>query len=401
MKGLSIPLILLYLNICHFEVQAQSCTSAQLLSLNKFATQSSSVSNYFASFAFDGNYSNFSHTNWVAPQPWLQVDLGSTYQISSIKFLNRVDCCGYRLIGFKIFASEQNDFSNINQPAIHSYNGPALTDGQEYTIPNLNTKARYIRIWATTVVDSILNLAEFEVFGCQILATPAWVTATTNSSSQITLNWPTVANATSYHIDRATNNSFTTDLVQFSALSNSYVSAGLNPGTTYYYRVRAVNSTSISANSSNVNATTWPSSETPNQWFSSAASIYYPNTGSVHIGKSNVSTGLEQGYALFVANGIKTEKLKLEIATAGGWADHVFDKKYQLLPIPKLKSFIDKNKHLPGFPSTNKIIENGGYEMGEMLKKQQEAIENLHLYIIQLENKLTVLEQKLESKKGD
>ena len=109
---------------------------------------------------------------------------------------------------------------------------------------------------------------------------------------------------------------------------------------------------------------------------------------------------MEPGYALFVASGIKTEKLKLEIATAGGWADHVFDKKYQLLPIPKLKSFIDKNKHLPGFPSTNKILENGGYEMGEMLKKQQEAIENLHLYIIQLENKLTVLEQKLESKEG-
>ncbi|MBK8633300.1 MAG: hypothetical protein IPN72_06945 [Saprospiraceae bacterium] len=118
------------------------------------------------------------------------------------------------------------------------------------------------------------------------------------------------------------------------------------------------------------------------------------------IGKSNVSTGLEQGYALFVANGIKTEKLKLEIATAGGWAlTTCLIKSINCDPIPKLKSFIDKTNIYQGFHQTNEIIENGGMN-GDIWKKQQEAIENLHLYIIQLENSLTVLEQKLESKKG-
>ncbi|HMS66510.1 MAG TPA: fibronectin type III domain-containing protein [Saprospiraceae bacterium] len=232
-------------------------------------------------------------------------------------------------------------------------------------------------------------------------ASPTGVTSATNSCFQISVDWATTPTATSYQIDLATNNSFTSGLMTYCSSTNSYISTGLNANTTYYYRVRAVNDAGISENSNHVNSTTYSTGcDSQNQWFTSGSSIYYPNTGSVHIGKSNVSTGLEQGYALFVANGIKTEKLKLEIATAGGWADHVFDKKYQLLPIPTLKSFIDRNKHLPGFPSTNTIVENGGYELVDMLKKQQEAIENLHLYIIQLENKLTVLEQKLESKKG-
>jgi hypothetical protein len=230
---------------------------------------------------------------------------------------------------------------------------------------------------------------------------PTNVTAISNSTSQITVNWTAVVDATIYQIDRATNNTFSEGLTNFTSSTNSYVSTGLLAAITYFYRVRAVNAAGTSPNSvftSAITQTSGGGGGSSGNWVGAVTRSYHIDN--VHIGKSNTTTGTETDYSLFVAKGIKTEKYKLEIATAGGWADYVFNKDYKLTPINQLKNYIDKNKHLPNFPSTKEILNEGGYEMGDMIRRQQEAIEHLHLYIIELEKRLKVLENKKENSKG-
>ena len=90
-------------------------------------------------------------------------------------------------------------------------------------------------------------------------AAPSGLTATAASSSQINLNWTNNAtNQTGFQIDQATSSDFTQGLttVTVGANVNSYSATGLSAGTTYYYRVRAINANGDSADSSPVSATT-------------------------------------------------------------------------------------------------------------------------------------------------
>ncbi|MBI4945673.1 MAG: hypothetical protein HY840_04645, partial [Bacteroidetes bacterium] len=67
--------------------------------------------------------------------------------------------------------------------------------------------------------------------------------------------------------------------------------------------------------------------------------------------------------------------------------DFVFDKGYKLQPILEIEEFIIKNKHLPGVPSA-KEIENNGTDLQKMDGILLQKIEELTLYIIQLQKEL-------------
>ncbi len=66
-------------------------------------------------------------------------------------------------------------------------------------------------------------------------------------------------NETGFEIDRATNSAFSSGLITVTVGANitTYQSAGLNPSTTYYYRVRAtIGGANDSTNSNTAIATT-------------------------------------------------------------------------------------------------------------------------------------------------
>ncbi len=114
--------------------------------------------------------------------------------------------------------------------------------------------------------------------------------------------------------------------------------------------------------------------------------------GNVRIGNATVPTG----YKFAVAGKVICEEVKVKLASSG-WPDYVFDQKYRLMPLNELKKFIDTNKHLPGIPAAA-VVEKEGFEMGEMQRKLLEKVEELTLHILELDQKIRELENKLSAK---
>lgn len=124
-------------------------------------------------------------------------------------------------------------------------------------------------------------------------------------------------------------------------------------------------------------------------------------SGKVLIGDpAAVNLNTVNDYKLYVQTGILTEKVK--VALTANWADYVFEKNYTLKSLDDVKLFVNSNKHLPGIPSAQEIKDDGGFDLGEMDIKLLEKVEELTLYIIQLNDKNKELADrlaKLESEK--
>ena len=84
------------------------------------------------------------------------------------------------------------------------------------------------------------------------------------------------------------------------------------------------------------------------------------------------------------------EEVKVKLSSA--WPDYVFEENHQLMPVNKLSEFIKIHKHLPNIPSAQ-IIEKEGMELGDMQKKMMEKIEELTLYIIDLQKQVDDLQK--------
>ncbi len=105
------------------------------------------------------------------------------------------------------------------------------------------------------------------------------------------------------------------------------------------------------------------------------------NVGNIGIGT------LTPDHKLDVKGTIRAEEVKVDT----GWSDFVFDETYNLPSLTEVESFIKKNKHLPDIPSAREVKEEG-LAMSEMMTKQMQKIEELTLYIIELEKRIASLE---------
>jgi fibronectin type 3 domain-containing protein/putative cell wall-binding protein len=134
---------------------------------------------------------------------------------------------------------------------------------EQSTIDFINSKTGSIKkiiIFGGTdaVPESILESINPTTDGSNVSSipsTPANIAATAVSSSQITLTWDSVSGATSYNVYAATSSSGTYTNIA-TVTTPSYTNTGLWAGTTYYYKVQAVNSTGSSSYSAIASATT-------------------------------------------------------------------------------------------------------------------------------------------------
>ncbi len=106
--------------------------------------------------------------------------------------------------------------------------------------------------------------------------------------------------------------------------------------------------------------------------------------GSVGIGTNNIGD-----YKLAVEGKIGARDL---VVTLADWADYVFEADYHLASLDEVQSYIQENKHLPGIPSEREI-QSSGLSVSQLLSKQMAKIEELTLYIIDLEDRIDALEK--------
>jgi len=123
-----------------------------------------------------------------------------------------------------------------------------------------------------------------------------------------------------------------------------------------------------------------------------ATRLTVSNNGNVGIGTTSPAEKLA------VNGNIRAKEIKVE---ASNWPDYVFEEGYNVETLQKLEGYIKANKHLPGMPSAKEVAANG-IAVSEMLKLQQQKIEELTLHLIEKDkqiqgqdNKVIQLESKL------
>lgn len=118
-----------------------------------------------------------------------------------------------------------------------------------------------------------------------------------------------------------------------------------------------------------------------------AKHFFINTTGGVGIGTTSISS-----YKLSVNGTIRAKEVKVET----GWSDFVFEENYPLKPLTEVEAFIKENGHLPDIPSAKEVEENG-VNVGEMEAKLLQKIEELTLYVIEL-NKENELQDERNNK---
>lgn len=76
--------------------------------------------------------------------------------------------------------------------------------------------------------------------------------------------------------------------------------------------------------------------------------------------------------------------------------DYVFEPDYKLTSLEEIKSYVDKNHHLPNIPSA-KEIEKNGIQLGGMSMNLLKTIEELSLHVIELNNQLKAQNEKINN----
>jgi hypothetical protein len=114
------------------------------------------------------------------------------------------------------------------------------------------------------------------------------------------------------------------------------------------------------------------------------------------------------GHSLIAYNDAGTKILQLENSgmlrareikvDEASWPDYVFDKNYKLPKLKDVAKYIDENHHLPGVPSAAEI-EADGLNLGDMQNIQMQKIEELTLYMIEMEKRIEALEKENEELK--
>jgi len=72
--------------------------------------------------------------------------------------------------------------------------------------------------------------------------------------------------------------------------------------------------------------------------------------------------------------------------------DYVFAPEYNLMPLSELRTYIQTERHLPNIPSA-KVMEAAPVDLGEMNRLLLEKVEELTLYVLELEERLNKLEK--------
>ncbi|MCC6816974.1 MAG: fibronectin type III domain-containing protein, partial [Saprospiraceae bacterium] len=160
--------------------------------------------------------------------------------------------------GYFIDVSTNSNFSNF----VTGYNNFSTGNVVNTNITGLTLNTTYYyRIRANNGIGTSPNSNVISVTTSNIApSAPTAIAATNIASTSFTANWQIVNNATEYRIDLSQNSSFSSFVGNYNNLSVGNVQniniTGLVMNTTYFYRIRAINSIGTSLNSNVIQVTT-------------------------------------------------------------------------------------------------------------------------------------------------
>ncbi len=103
--------------------------------------------------------------------------------------------------------------------------------------------------------------------------------------------------------------------------------------------------------------------------------------------------GIDNNKPNFQVTGAGEVYARKYITTLHPFPDYVFQPEYKLRTFDELRTFINTNKHLPNMPTAVEVEENGA-DIGEINRLLVEKVEELTLYVLQLEERMKSLEDK-------
>ncbi len=124
-------------------------------------------------------------------------------------------------------------------------------------------------------------------------------------------------------------------------------------------------------------------------WNKNTKNIIFETTGGVGIGTRQIPSD----YKFAVNGAILCKEVKVVENLSG--ADFVFEPDYKLMSVDSLSEYIETNKHLPDVPSANEM-QNEGLDLADMNILLLQKVEELTLYIIELNKRNEELNKRLE-----
>lgn len=119
--------------------------------------------------------------------------------------------------------------------------------------------------------------------------------------------------------------------------------------------------------------------------------------GNVGIGQFGAIVGSNPGTSplakLHVQGAVRADGGFFSTDTTINPPDYVFEPEYKLMPLPDLQSYIAKEKHLPEMPSAQEM-KTQGVNLGQMQMQLLKKVEELTLYTLDQEQRLTTLQEQ-------